>query len=527
MPDGPAESRESGLGHEGLSNEAASDVDTVAKGGALQIAGQFSQKGFAFLFNAVAAHLLSSGGFGVYQIVLRIYSIAAQVGLFGFNYATMRFMAQGRAQGNYAQVRGAARLGVWCTAALSLIVFAAVMVWAAPLADFFTNRGDASTVASVAYFIRVGAAYIPLFALMQIYRYVTQSYKTMVPSVITGNIVQPAARFIVGVSLLVAGFEIAGATISLAASAAVGAAVGLWYYLRIFTPEERAAEPRFRLRKMLGFSLPQAGASLLGVQTLGLSVLILGHYSSHAQAGLFAIALALQAPGNIFLGGIVNIWAPVVSDLYDRGAIERLESLYQTINRWVATFSFPVFAVLIVMPEPLAQIFAGSKGPAAGSVVAVLALGNIFYTGTGPTGYVLSMTGRPGVNLVNSAVAVTLYIVAGAWVAPRHGALGVAVVDAAITALINAARVIEARLLVGVQPYGRSFAKPLAAAVVGGLFLWLWKVWIGSSLAAGSMGILAAGVVFVAMLRLLGLDAEERYVWDRIRSRILKRGGKP
>jgi O-antigen/teichoic acid export membrane protein len=526
MPDGPAEGTEADLGHEALSSDAASDVGTLARGGALQVAGQFSQKGFAFIFNAVAAHLLSSGGFGVYQIVLRIYSIAAQVGLFGFNYATMRFMAQGRAQNNPSQVRGAARLGVLCTTGLSLIVFAAVMIWARPLSNFFTKGGNPAEIGAIARYLRIGAAYIPLFALMQIFRYVTQSYKTMVPSVITGNIVQPAARLVIGIALLAAGMQVAGATASLGASAAVGAAVGLWYYLRIFTAEERAAAPRFSLRKMLAFSIPQAGSSLLGVQTLGLSVLILGHYSTHAQAGLFAIALALQAPGNIFLGGIVNIWAPVVSDLYDRGAIDRLESLYQTINRWVATFSFPVFAMLIVMPEPLAQIFAGSKGLQATSIVIVLAAGNAFYTGTGPTGYVLSMTGRPGINFINSAVAVVLYIVAGAWVAPAHGAFGVALVDALITAAINSARVIETRILVGVQPYGRSFFKPLVASVAAGGFLLAYKSLFGSAIVVGLAGIALSGVVFLAALKLLGLDVQERYVWDRIRRRAFTRKGR-
>lgn len=46
----------------------------------------------------------------------------------------------------------------------------------------------------------------------------------------------------------------------------------------------------------------------------------------------------------------------------------------------------------------------------AASLVAILAAGNLFYAGTGPTGLVLSMTGRPGINFVNSAVAVALYI---------------------------------------------------------------------------------------------------------------------
>jgi O-antigen/teichoic acid export membrane protein len=522
----PADHQEAELGEESLSIEQASDVSTVVRGGALQIAGQFSQRILQFLFGAVAFRFLGQSGFGVYQIVLRVFSIAAQLGLGGFNYATMRFMAQARVEGDHSRVRGAARLGVACTAILSLGVTGLMLVWLHPLADFFSKQP--SQVARVEHYMRVGAAYVPLFALMQIFRYVTQSYKTMRPSVITGNVVQPAARFVMGVALLAAGFGVAGATFSLAASAAVGALVGGWYYVSIFTPAERAATPHFSLGRMLRFSIPQTGASLLGIQTLGLGVLILGHFSTHAQAGLFGAALALQAPGNIFLGGIVNIWAPVVSDLYDRGAIARLESLYQTINRWIATFSFPVFAALIVMPAPFAHIYGGAEALDAASVVAVLAAGNVFYTGTGPTGYVLSMTGRPGVNFVNSLVSVVLYVVAGAVVVPEHGALGMAAVDAGVTALINTARVVEARLLVGVQPYGRSFSKPVVATAAGAAVLLAWKAAVPGSLWPDLAGVAVAGAVYVVVLRALGLDAEERYVWNRIRRRAFKgrRGGR-
>jgi hypothetical protein len=37
-------------------------------------------------------------------------------------------------------------------------------------------------------------------------------------------------------------------------------------------------------------------------------------------------------------------------------------------------------------------------------------------------------------------------------------------------------------------------------------------------------GIAVAGVVYILVLRVMGLDPEERYVWERIRERLFKRG---
>jgi O-antigen/teichoic acid export membrane protein len=344
--------------------------------------------------------------------------------------------------------------------------------------------------------------------------------------VVAGNIVQPIARFILGLAALLLGAEVIGLVNSLTASMGIAAIAAAFYFRRIMTAEERAARPKAEIGPMVKFALPQGGSSLLGVQALGLGVLIIGAFESNAEAGLFGVALMLQGPGNVFLGGIVNIWAPVVSDLHSRGEMQRLEKLYQVITRWVATFSFPVWTALLLEPDLFVQLFAGSEGTGAEPIVAILALGNFFYTGTGPTGYVLSMTGRPGINFANSLVGVALYIVGGLWAVPRYGAIGMAVVDASVTALINSARVIETKIFVGVQPFGRSILKPIGASAAGGLVLLAWRLFPGDALWLEIAGLVVAAFVYLATLKAMGIDPEERLVWNRIRKRMRFKKGR-
>jgi len=322
------------------------------------------------------------------------------------------------------------------------------------------------------------------------------------------------------------GFGVAGAVTSFVISLAAGAVLAGYYFRRMLTPAEREAAPRGDRRAVIRFALPQAGSSLLGVQSLGLGIIVLGIITGDAAVGLFGLALNIQAPGGIFLSGIVNIWAPVVSDLHDRGAIDRLDALYKTITRWVATFSFPFYATLILEPDLFVDVLGGPKFAAATSVVVVLAVGNLFYSGTGPTGYVISMTGRPGVNFANSIVAVVLYVVLGIMIVPDHGVLGMAFVDAGVTAFINSVRVIEAKILVGIQPFGRSFFKPVLATAIGAAVLFAWRAWPGDPIWLEIAGLTVAGLVYIAVLKVLGVDAEERYVWERIKSRAFRRGSR-
>lgn len=506
-----------------LSTEAASDIGIVAKGGAVQIAGQVTQRSLLFFFTVAAVAVLGPAVYGMYRGVAQVMTIAGQLGLAGFNYAAMRWISRALVAGNPAGVRGAARVGVTGAVVASGVVVIALLVGADLLAEPFAGPNEDPS--ELARLYRIAAPYVPLFALMQVLRYCTQGYKTMVPSVVAGNIVQPAARFVIGLGVLIAGFTVAGLLVTLFVSAGIGAVVAGWWFRRMMTAEERATVPVAETGPMIRFALPQAGASLLGIQTLGLGIIVLDALSTNRSVGLFAVALSLQGPGTVFLGGIVNIWAPVVSDLHESGNIERLGSLYQTINRWIATFSFPVFAALILMPDFFLEVFF-PRSTDAGAVVAILAVGNLFYTGTGPTGYLLSMTGRPGINFVNSAVAVGLFIALGAWLVPAHGVVGMAVVDAVVTALVNSARVIEAKILVGVQPFGRTFFKPVVATLAGALVLLAERALPVDGVVFEGIAMALGAVVYLAVLTALGSDPEERHVLERIKARAFRRGSK-
>jgi O-antigen/teichoic acid export membrane protein len=510
------------LKEEGLTGAAAKDIGVVAKGGAVQIAGQYTQQLFSFGFFVLVVRVMGNAAYGLYLQVARVLAIAAQVGLAGFNYASMRFITRARANKDHGAVRGSARVGLGGTAIASGLVFAVVLVTARPLAGLFEPAS--ADAARLAGYLRIGAAYIPLFALMQTLRYCTQAYKTMVPSVIVGNIVQPATRFLLAIVVLATSATIAGLTWTLVISTAVGVVLGAYYLRRMLTDEERRATPKGDAGGMVRFALPQLGASLFGIQTLGLGIILLGVYSSNAQVGLFGIALSIQSPGTVFLGGVVNIWAPMVSDLHEKGQIERLGALYQTINRWIATFSFPVFAAIIIEHDLWVRIATGPKGAGAGSVAAILAVGNLIYVATGPTGYVISMTGRPGVNFLNSIVAVALYWGLGMWAASEHGAVGMAVVDTAVTIVINLVRVVEAWFLVGIQPFGKSFIKPVIATASGAAILIASRPVTGDNTWLELVAVAVAGIVYLAVLRALGVDPEEQLVWDRIKKRAFKKG---
>jgi O-antigen/teichoic acid export membrane protein len=494
-------------------------VKTVARGGLVQLAGQGSFRVLSFVFVAVTFRILGPAAFGLYRQVTQVFQIAGQVAPGGFQFATLRTIAQARAQHTRGAVRGATRAGLLGSVVISSCVLLGILFGADALGRLFSD--SAAQARDMAHLLRLGAIYVPLVAVTQVLTFATMASGSMKPSVLVYDVIQPGILLVLGVGLLLAGFGVAGLVGSVAASAGIGLLVAIWYWRRDLSADERRAAPAARVGSMIRFALPQAGVKLLNMRTVAPGILILGVIRSDAEVGLFALAVSLQGVALLFSQAILNIWTATVANLHGRGETAQLQALYQTINRWSATYSFPILAALIVQPDTFVYFFGGHFIREAAVLTSILAIGTLFSVGTGPCATVVSMTGWPSVNLMNSIGAMTLYISAAAFVVPAHGAVGLAVIDAAVTALINICRVVEARVLVGIQPFGASFLKPVIATLCATAILLLWKLLPGEGVGTGLLGLFAAGACYLLVLWKLGIDPEERFVYERIRSRLL------
>ncbi|MEA2507372.1 MAG: hypothetical protein QOH48_1990 [Actinomycetota bacterium] len=503
---------------EDLGQGSAADVTTLAKGGALQMVGRVSSRILGFGFIAVAVRILGTSKYGLYREVTQVFLIAAALAPGGFQFAAVRFIARARALRRPGAVRGSVSVVLWGGGIVSTLVFIGLILLAHPIADHFAS--GAAKQAELARLLRLGALFVPLYSMTLVLLYCTQGYRTLLPTTAVNDVGLPAIRFTLGTAAILLGFAVTGMVVGLVVAAAFALVAAFWFYRRLLTDEERSAPPEREVGPIVRFALLLGASNLFSTQSLGLGIILLGIFSTDRNVGLFAIALALQAAGGVFLQSLVGIWAPVVTKVYEEGDIERLQSLYQAITRWIVTLAFPVYAALMVLPDFFGHLLAGHNGTAAAPLIVILAMGNIFYAGTGPSGHILNMTGRPRVSLINSVIAVMVYIALGALIVPHFGARGMASVDAGVTALINLTVVLEGRLLVGVHPFGRSFLKPLSSTVAFALFLLAWRTLLGTGLAIQALGLVIGVFIYIGLLLKLGMDPEERYVFGRIKERL-------
>lgn len=492
------------------------DIRAVAKGSIIQFVGSGTSRAAGLLLVAITIRLLGAVGFGVYRQVSQLLMTTSLIATLGFDGALLRSIAQARAREERGAIRDATRKAVIAVTIVAVGLFLAFYFSAYPIAGVFADTSAQQS--EMAFLLRLGAAFVPVFALAKLLSTGMMGFKTVLPSVLVVDVLQPVSLLLFSTVAIVAGYGVAGAVGGLLASAVIALMMAAWFYRRLVPSERRLSSPTSSLRSMAGFALPRAGARAL--RLAGFGTILLGILGTDRDVALFAVATSLQGLALIFPQAFLSIWQPIVVDLVERDETDRLGAIYQTVNRWTASGSFLFMVGLVVLPEPFVQILGGSAVQEATVLTSIIAFGTLFQVGTGPCGMLVTMAGYPIINLLNSIGIMLLYMLAAWLVVPTHGVLGMAIIHAGTTTVGNLVLVTAAKGLTGLQPFGRGFLKPLAATFAAGLALLAWRALVARSMPLDLLGLTLAVALYCGSLWVAGMDEEDWIIYERIRARL-------
>ncbi len=224
---------------------------------------------------------------------------------------------------------------------------------------------------------------------------------------------------------------------------------------------------------LLGFSLPVMGQNFLSLFLLQSDLFVMGRYRGAAELAVYAVAsrLAQQAMG-LATDALSASLAPSFSALMGRRDQPGLRRLFHTSTRWLCLVGGAIGLTLILGGLPVLGLF----GPAFRQgyrVLCILVFGQMVSAAFGANGTLITMTGHPKVNLVNSFVLGLGNLGLCLLLVPRYGALGAASAAAGSLIITNLVRAVEIYWILKIGPWDRTILKPFAAlavaAVVGGL----------------------------------------------------------
>ena len=493
--------------------ESEHQVIGFARGGGLNLIGAVCNQAALLAVTVLIAHRLGRAGVGVYAQAYAFLALLGPLSLAGLSVGLTRFVAVHLAERDAGAVRGTVRMGVTIATVLAGVLGAALFAAAPWLVR------EAFHDPRLIMPLRFVGLTLPAAAFTDAALAATQGYRTMKPFALIGLILESALLMALVAVALLLGMGLHGVMAALLASALLTAALAGLALRRVMGAP--TAPPTYRPRELLRFSAMSWLAGLASTGLIWADIVLLGLFRSSVEVGVYNVATRLVHLATFVMLPINAAFAPRIADLYHRGRMDSLQRTYGVATSWIVRLSLPAFVLLVAFPRDLLRLF--GKGFAVGAAVTViLAVGKLVDAATGPCGMVLNMSGRPAINVLDNIVGLVVNILLNLLLIPRYGIVGAAVAWAVSLILINLARVTQVWVALRMLPVDAGVLKGLVAGAGAFAAALLVRGRLQPSLAA-AMGIVVVVLVYLSLLVLQGLTAEDRLILGSLFRRGLPR----
>ena len=438
-----------------LRTELAPDARTMARGAAANVAGALAATALSFALSLLITHQIRAGEFGLYSIALVTVLLGQVPATLGLDLGAVRFVALRASQGDGEGARASLQ-AAFGLVALTSAAAAALLYWQAPwVTQSFFHKPRATEL------VQIVAFSLPALALTRVAVGGLQGLGAMRLSALV-NPARVAANIVLAAPVLLLGYGAKGLTAVFVAVSWLTLLVALVQLARAlpraFVPSRAPA----RVQALLRFSLPQTLTVVLLQTMLWTDTVLLGRLRTAGEVGIYTIVQRLLSPAQTVSTATAQMFAPRIAAEHARGDRETLEVMLKRVTYWNVSLAIPAFAVLLLVPRPLLELF-GPAYPAGATALVILAAGQLFNAATGPLGQVINMSGRPYLTLLNNAAVAGLNIVGCLVLIPRYGMSGAACSTTASIVLVNLVKLVQVRVLFAINPFRPETLRALVA----------------------------------------------------------------
>ena len=495
-------------------------TNRVAKGGGIVVVGSLIGKCFTFLTQVSLARVLGASRYGLYALGFSVVSLARPFASLGLEQGVVRFGSLYKGEKDIPKIKGTFISALLMPLISSFLIGALLLVFSRLICMKIFSAPDLIPV------LRIFAVSFPFYILVLVTASIARALGEMHYFVGIENIFLLGTRiFFVGLALLL-GFRLNGAVCGFLVSAILTAAFGLHSVRKIFPEILSKMRASCEVKRLLRFSLPLFFVGMTWMISSRIDRLMLGHFGSPSDVGIYSAAAIISKEGMFLMAAFNSVFAPIVSDLHNRGKRAELERLCKTVSRWILTTSLPLLLVLAHFSGELLRLSFGAEFARGWLVLVIFAVTNLpNICGAGPSGVILQMCGKQDIILINNVAMVAVNVTLNFWLIPIYGLLGAAIAIGVSRTLEGIARLLEINAFLGIHPFDKKYLKPVSsgtAALAMALFI---KARAGTE-KLGLMGLVIAVstimVVYVLILCAFGLDTEDRTMIGTMRKKLLR-----
>jgi O-antigen/teichoic acid export membrane protein len=503
-------------------SESAAQIDTsqritnlrLASGAMISFGATMGGRLLQLFSQIIFAKLLGVDDFGRFALGMVIVRLLGAISPLGMGRAAVVFGSR-HWQQNSARFKGVviSTLGV---ASISGLVFGG-LGFALAAAGFRPPAFSTVGLSTIALF----AVMVPGFSILRVLMDLTLVSQNVKYRSITESLAQPVvalAAFAIFFSLH-RGLNSAAAAVS--CSYLLSCALGTYFLFSVFRDSLRSEiKPSFEMASLAKFAGPAWVAATFGVCHGLLDRLIVGSFLPAKEMAIYHAASQGALAFLMIVGSFGTIFAPMAAAAYGAGDVASLGRLYRTSTKWGLYLGLPLFVFLQVAAGPILALTFGPDYRAGGTVLAILAVGQIVNVGTGSVGAMLLASGNQYRWMLSTAAGATANAIVGLALVNSWGTQGAAFANLAGNVAMFGSATFFARNKLGIWPYDSSFWK-LAAATGMAFFTAFAASMYGSTTLIEVAGLGAAIFLsFALTLCACGVDHEEQQIWGAVRRRL-------
>lgn len=405
-------------------------------------------------------------GYGIYVVLWGAVNLLSNIVDLSLTSALQRIVpTREREADAHAAVRLAFLVTVIPAAAVALVVSLNAEAVAGLFSADPADAGRLST--AVALFVWA----LPIWTFVEVATSAARARRAFGPEIRLRIFWEQAARLAFAGTFFALGLQSLGLMAAHLASLALTAALCVpllarYYDWRLLLTA-RAGRPLARELIGSGLALLPANVSrrmLIDAPPLLINLILPGARGA-AAAGLFEIGRKLSTVAYIVRQAFQYVLGPL-SSAQARADRRAIAPLYQFACRVSTALVVPLAGLMIFAAPDLLSVYR-EEAAAALPVLAILAATRAAEAIVGPAAAIVEMTGHRALPLLNSLLALVLWLALALWLTPTYEALGMAAaVSAGILASTYAAA-LELRLSDGLSPFGRRLLAGLATALAG------------------------------------------------------------
>ena len=478
----------------------------TAKGGSFLAAGNFFEFGSRFVIVFLLARVLGAEQYGMYTLAISAAALVGSFSSLGLDTAMVRYVAIQSRRRDELGLWGTLQIGVGISTLTSVLAGLGLYFFAEPVAvDIFHEP-------QLVELLRVFGIIVPFLSLSNVLADIARGFKRMDYAALAENGVQFTVRMILIGILALIKLDVFVASIVFGISDLASTLVLIRLLHKEFSFRRPLRQARYDFREIFSYSMTFWISGILTKFRKNIDTFFLGALSSVASVGIFTVAARINLVGHVAYVSLIASVKPILAELFDQGNLDQLGKLYTTATRWTFTANLPLFLIMVLYPSTLLSVF-GETFTGGATALILLACGEFVNAGTGICGSIIDMTGYNKVKLTNSVIWVSLIVGLNALFIPRYGVIGAAAAVFTGISLINLLRVSEVWFLMRLQPYDRTFLKPIVAALTSFAAAQLLALWFPASTVWHLVPhVLLILGVYGGMLWLMGLTPDDQTV---------------